>query len=204
MENSKKNLQKVILIGTLALIFVIGAVFTFFWLKFDDLEKEVKTSQTETEKIDPALSEFLRKSDINTIPYEAAEVGWGKAYNVVQAARFDQLNLPVTYDAAMNEKLQLPNRLADKNLKGLAVVEDYVKKVGSYYTNSVIVDGYKTKDAMQRNYVVHYLDLNSQKIIKRDTLYGTLPDKNISSTASGVGEVPSQEDLSTLIRTTVK
>ncbi|MEK6494647.1 hypothetical protein [Myroides odoratimimus] len=186
MKSSKKKLVFIVLI-------VLIPVITFgIWVNYrlNLYQKDNNMSET----LSPLIKSTLDSDKtLNDYPYEQGAPDWQNNYLVLMCNK----NLyNIEYNSVLNEQLNTDNNYPGDQVKGVIILEPFEIEHGEYVRKSNV----KTKRAIQRNYVLHYFDFETQQTIVRDTLYGDEPSSSISQTASGMFDYPTDKEITSSIK----
>ena len=182
-------MKKIAIIG--GAIIVLG-IFFFIYTRWIN---NIMNDRALTLQLSPALLKQLGGKQIYDFPYKPAPIQWdGKYLQVDHGNIFEEINpsLNFVYNKKRNEKLNTDRFFPGNDIKGIVWLIINANEVGRYIGGG---------GAFQNYYVLNFLDLASETILARDTIWGGMPPETISASSSGgVGKLPKEEEVIKTIR----
>lgn len=181
--------KQILIITAILLIFTIGV---FFWIQ--NRVNNYKEDTHKSNELAPSiLAYFNNGKSLESYPFEAYSPNWGTDYLAL-------VDKGVRYNNDWNEQLQTQHNFPGDHVKGLVIIDV------NYVDNGEYVDknGRKVANAQQRNYILSYFDIAKETIIARDTVFGEEPAQTIRKTGSGIGDLPSKEQVIDIIKNKIK
>ncbi|UUV20865.1 hypothetical protein [Paenimyroides aestuarii] len=160
-----KNKRILIGVGIFLLITFAG----IFWLynKISNIQENRELSA----QIPSSLTDFFASKKIEDYPYEPQEVNWDGRFML-----FDwEGNL--VYNKQRNEALKTNQYFPNGEIKGIVLVKHDSKLRGVYVEDGEDPNRSSEK-AYQQYYALSFLDLASEKVLVRDTIWGEEPKQN--------------------------
>lgn len=150
-------------------IFLLVTIAGIFWVynKLSNIQENRELSA----QIPSTLTGFFASKNIEDYPYEPQQVNWNGRYML-----FDwEGNL--VYNKQRNEALKTDQYFPNGEINGLVLVKQETKDLGVY-----VEDGedpnHSSEKAYQQYFAFSFLDLASEKVIARDTIWGEEPKQN--------------------------
>jgi len=196
----KKNILKLILIFTIAIISITAYIFYDVNKIIKDLDKDEELSEQVSNDIKQM---FLNKNIFDYSICPSHSLNFSK-YIVLTSAYYEANDgnyYSFNYDNSINEKLKTHTYLTDDYLDGIVFLNLGVKNFGSYYRKGSIFSEEKetSEKAIQKYYTVNFIDLKTKCIIKRDTIFGPLPKKSKSSNENQGSTSPTDDQIASKI-----
>lgn len=184
---------------------LILLVFVFFfgggylWMRYK--LKEYKEDGELTTTLSPTILNKFQGNSISDYPFEEGSTHWEKEVLVLED--FPHESYSIRYIGFWNKELETSENIKKDKLKGLVLLKSEDFMLSSETVKEILEsDKISSQDTAYRRFTsIQYFDLEKDRTVHRDTVWGKLPDKEAIQDGLGYGKYPRNKDVLKTLKT---
>lgn len=191
--------RKIIISIAIVLLLLLGG---YLWVNriLDKYEEDGRMTEQLSSRV---LGPFEGNNHIDDYPVADSDITWGKDFLVLED--YDEGDYHIRYVSFWNDKLGSVQNLPGDLVKGIVVIRSGDEEIGEYETGSKYKNENTTpKKAYRRYSLIQYFDLDTEHILARDTIWGSMPPNSVGDAHSGHGNFPKNKDVIKSIKERLK